>query len=257
MLFDTHLHTKYSADSDMLIKDAVSAAKKLNVGLVLTEHLDYDFPGDTPFEFDPQRYMAEYAPYRGQNLRLGVEIGMQSHTAQRSAAFAQSADFDEVICSLHVMDGQDLYYKSCYEGKNKTECYAQYLTAMAELIAQHDFADILGHIDYICRYAPFDPPDILLSDCSDLVDNVWRTILDKEIIPELNTRRFDKSSNIAPLLKLYERYARLGGRYISLGSDAHTAPNVGFKLREAADMALSLGLRPVYFSERQMQLCKL
>lgn len=43
MLFDTHLHTKFSADSKMSIEDAILSAKQQNIGLVLTEHLDYDF----------------------------------------------------------------------------------------------------------------------------------------------------------------------------------------------------------------------
>lgn len=256
MLFDTHMHTKYSADSDMLLENAVIAAQQNDIGIVVTEHLDYDFPGDTPFEFDPQQYLKEYAPYRSNALHLGVEVGMQQHTAEQSAAFVRSADFDEVICSLHVIDGCDLYYKECYAGKTDHECYTRYLTMMAHLIAQHDFADVLGHIDYICRYAPFNPPDIVLADYSDLIDTIWKTLLDKGIVPEINTRRFDDSNNIAPLLKLYERYAQLGGKYVTIGSDAHKAANVGFKLREAADMALSLGLQPVYFARRQMQLCK-
>lgn len=53
MLFDTHLHTKFSADSKMSIEDAILSAKQQNIGLVLTEHLDYDFPGDDIYEFNP------------------------------------------------------------------------------------------------------------------------------------------------------------------------------------------------------------
>ncbi len=258
MLFDAHLHTKFSADSEMLISDAIKAAEKQNVGLVLTEHLDYDFPGDDLYIFDPKTYMNEYAPYRSDKLHLGIEVGMQKHTADESLDFVNKADFDQVICSLHLIDHQDLYYKSCYEGKDKHSCYLRYLTDMADLIALHDFADILGHIDYICRYAPFSPPDILLDDpdIADAVDNVWRTVLDKGIIPELNTRRLNNNNNIAPLLKLYERYAKLGGKYVSLGSDAHKAENVGFRIHDAADMLAAYNLKPVYFVKRQMQIAK-
>ena len=257
MIFDSHLHTKFSADSQMEIKDAIAAADRENIGLVLTEHLDFDFPADDLFEFDPHAYMNEYAPYRSDKLYLGVEVGMQEHTKEQSLEFIKKVDFDQVICSLHILDKQDLYYKSCYEHKDKQSVYTNYLSSMAKLIAIHDFADILGHIDYICRYAPYNSADITLSDYQDLVDNIWQTILNKNIIPELNTRRFNNSNNIPALLKLYERYANLGGKYVSIGSDAHTPENVGYKLREAVDFLDKYNLKPVYFVNRQMKLSKI
>lgn len=256
MLFDTHLHTKFSADSDMLLTDAVKAAEEQSIGLVVTEHLDFDYPGDEIFEFNPAQYMNEYASFRSDKLYLGVEVGMQKHTLERSREFVKRAPFDQVICSVHLLNGEDLFYKSCYK-KDKQTVYAAYLADMAELIAQHDFADILGHIDYICRYAPYSPSDITLDEFGDAVDIVWKTLLDKGIVPELNTRRFTNEHNIQLLLKLYERYAALGGKYVSIGSDAHKSENIGFKLREAADFIDRFNLKPVYFAKRQMQLCKL
>ena len=255
MLFDTHLHTKFSADSDMLLTDAIQSAEKQNIGLVVTEHLDFDYPGEDLFEFDPIKYMNEYLPYRSDKLYLGIEVGMQEHTLIPSKNFIEKAPFDQIICSIHLLDVEDLYYKSCYK-QDKQTTYINYLSAMAKLIAQHDFANILGHIDYICRYAPYSPADITLDEFGEAVDIVWKTVLDKGIVPELNTRRFDNINNIRLLLKLYERYAALGGKYVSLGSDAHTKENVGFKIHEAADFMEQYNLKPVYFVNRQMQLCK-
>lgn len=254
MLFDTHLHTKFSADSNMLLPDAIAMAEKQNLGLIVTEHLDYDFPGDDLYQFDPKQYMEEYAPYRGDKLHLGIEVGMQENTIERSRQFVNSAPFDQVICSIHVLYGQDLYYPDCYT-KDKYTVYTDYLTKMAKLIKKHDFANILAHIDYICRYAPYNPPDIKLDEFQDLIDDIFNTIIDKGIVLELNTRRFNQEHNIAPLLKLYERYAQLGGKYVSIGSDAHKAENIGFKIKEAADLLAKYNLKPVYFVNREMQLC--
>lgn len=256
MLFDTHLHTKFSADSDMLLQDAITTAKKQNIGLVVTEHLDFDYPGDDVFEFDPLKYMEEYSSYRSDKLYLGIEVGMQKHTFEASKQFIKKVPFDQIICSIHLLDGEDLYYQSCYK-EDKQTVYINYLSTMAKLIAQHDFANILGHIDYICRYAPYLPADITLDEFGDAVDIVWKTVLDKGIVPELNTRRFNNVNNIKPLLKLYERYAQLGGKYISLGSDAHKNENIGFKIQEANDFITHFNLKPVYFVNRQMQLCKI
>ena len=187
MLFDTHLHTKFSADSKMSIENAILSAKQQNIGLVLTEHLDYDFPGDDIYEFNPQQYFQEYSSYQSKTLYLGVEVGMQEHTLIQSKKFVESAPFDQVICSLHLLDGKDLFYESCYT-EDKHTVYLNYLNTMIKLIKQHEFANILGHVDYICRYAPYAKKDICYEEFHDTIDTLWQTIIDKDIVPELNTR---------------------------------------------------------------------
>lgn len=79
---------------------------------------------------------------------------MQEHTLIQSKKFVESAPFDQVICSLHLLEGKDLFYESCYT-EDKHTVYLNYLNTMIKLIKQHDFANILGHVDYICRYAPY------------------------------------------------------------------------------------------------------
>ena len=99
--------------------------------------------------------------------------------------------------------------------------------------------------------------DICYEEFHDTIDTLWQTIIDKDIVPELNTRRFDNSNNISILLKLYERYAMLGGKYVSIGSDAHKPENIGFAFKEAYALLDKLNLQPVYFINRQMQLSKI
>ena len=85
MIFDSHIHTKFSADSEMPAADALARAKSLNLGLVFTEHFDYGLElNGKKFTFDPAAYMNEYKNLRGDNLRLGVEIGMRKSARQKS-----------------------------------------------------------------------------------------------------------------------------------------------------------------------------
>lgn len=256
MLFDAHLHTKISADSKMLIEDARRSAQIQNVGLIITEHLDYDYPGERIFEFDPQEYIKEYEKYRGDNLYLGVEVGMQAHTIEKSRKFIEKAPFDQIICSLHLLNGQDLFDKSCYR-QDKHIVYLNYLKAMTELIKQHDFANVLGHVDYICRYASYEKTDIIVEEFQDAIDNLWQTIINQGIVPELNTRRFNNPNNIPLLLKLYERYYELGGKYVTIGSDSHKAESIAFAFKDAYELLTKLNLKPVYFVNRQMQISKI
>ena len=84
MLFDNHVHTAFSVDSEMTAQQALQAAQGLDLGLVFTEHYDCAYPEAIDFTFDPQAYWKQYEPLRGENLRLGVEIGMCENDEERN-----------------------------------------------------------------------------------------------------------------------------------------------------------------------------
>lgn len=182
MIFDSHSHTSFSADSDMTAEDALKAARARGLGIVFTEHLDVDFPGELDFSFDPAAYWKQYEPLRGDNLHLGIEVGMQAGTAEASRAFVTRAPFDLVIGSVHLLRGIDIYEKECFEGREKDELYREYFRTMAEMIACHDFIDVLGHIDYIARTAPYENPELSYGAFADEIDAVLRTAVAQGVV---------------------------------------------------------------------------
>ena len=56
MLFDNHVHTEFSADSEMTAEEALRFAAGRDLGLVFTEHYDCAYPEAIDFTFDPQDY---------------------------------------------------------------------------------------------------------------------------------------------------------------------------------------------------------
>ncbi len=75
MLFDTHMHTRFSTDSQMTVEEAAARSRELNMGITITEHLDLDFPEPKAFVFDVAEYFRAYERYRSDTLLLGIEIG--------------------------------------------------------------------------------------------------------------------------------------------------------------------------------------
>ena len=66
MLYDCHIHTEFSADSELKIKDILKKAEKNNLGIITTEHLDYNLKTHPQFsELDIEGYLKEYSKYRG------------------------------------------------------------------------------------------------------------------------------------------------------------------------------------------------
>ena len=255
MIFDSHSHTSFSADSDMTAEDALKAARARGLGIVFTEHLDVDFPGELDFSFDPAAYWKQYEPLRGDNLHLAIEVGMQAGTAEASRAFVTRAPFDLVIGSVHLLRGIDIYEKECFEGREKDELYREYFRTMAEMIACHDFIDVLGHIDYIARTAPYENPELSYGAFADEIDAVLRTAVAQGVVLELNTRRLGSRRALKELAPIYARYHELGGRYVTLGSDAHGADAIGANFAAAEDFARAMGLSIVMFFARKMEFC--
>jgi len=257
MLVDSHIHTAFSADSEMQAAEALAAAAKQGIGLVFTEHLDADYTSKEGkvFSFDPQDYWQAYRKLHSDQLQLGVEIGMRESTCAFSEEFSQSVPFDLIICSQHMVDDMDIYYPDYYEGKDKQEAYHRYFVQMAENIRAHAFANVLGHIDYICRYAPYADADIHYTEFADEIDAVLKNVIASDVVMEINTRRLGAKEALESLVPIYQRYRELGGRFVTLGSDAHTPEAVGAHLMLAYDFAESVKLKTVTFSRQQMMNC--
>ena len=259
MYFDSHVHTEFSADSEMKAVDALREAAKQGLGLVFTEHLDYDFPaaGTEEFIFDPEAYWAKYEPLRAEGkLSLGVEMGMMASAREKNAAFLRRVPFDFVLASIHFLDVKDLYYPETFEGREKGEMYHEYFTVMRDEIYAHPFINALAHIDYIARNAPFDNPEISYGAFTEDIDAVLRALVETDTAIEINTRRLSAPRGIKELAPVYRRYRQLGGRYVTIGSDAHVPEGVGRCYDRARELACAFDLTIVTFREQKMVICE-
>lgn len=242
MLFDCHSHTKFSADSEMIATDAIARAESLNLGIVFTEHFDYNLPDDIDFTFDAAQYMDEYKNLRSDKVKLGVEIGLRKSAREANKNFLAQANFDLVIGSIHVVDDIDIYNKIFYADKDKMTAYRKYFAAMAEEAAVADF-DILGHIDYICRAATYENPEIEYETFKSEIDEVLKILVERGKVLELNTRRLNQNTAVEGLKPVYKRFKQLGGTFVSIGSDAHVIGAVGANFDVALKFVEELNLK--------------
>lgn len=256
MIFDSHIHTDFSSDSQMKLSQALAMADRLGIGLISTEHMDLKYPDKDKFAFNIDEYFAMYEQWRGDKFLLGIELGMRADCAKENQVIARQAPFDYVLGSTHMVGDKDLYFPAFYEGRIKQEAFAQYLTAMHNCLKLHPFIDALAHIDYIARYAPYTDNHLYYHDFADSIDDILRLIIDNEIVLELNTRRLSKAAAQTALLPIYRRYRELGGALLTLGSDAHTAKDIGSNFGIAWDMAVACGLKLVYFKNRKIIVIK-
>ncbi|CQR70656.1 Histidinol-phosphatase [Sporomusa ovata DSM 2662] len=251
MLFDTHIHTCYSSDSNMDIKTAVSKAADLNLGIIITEHMDLAYPEPDVFNLDVKTYFQDYAQYRGDKVLLGIEVGMRPDCLEENRLIIENNLFDYVIGSIHVVDNVDIYHSSFYESRPKHEVYDRYFEVMLQCLKSHDFIDSLGHIDYIARYARYQDPNIHYCEFSDRIDEILKVAAQQEKAMEINTRRLTSLAAVEQLLPIYKRFSELGGKLVTIGSDAHKPGDIGRALALAQGMAEACQLKVVYFKQRK------
>lgn len=252
-MFDTHVHTTFSTDSKLTIDDAVKKASNDNLGLIITEHMDINFPVEGEFIFDIDKYFQQYDKYRSDKLLLGIELGMRNDCIKENAEIEKNHPFDYVLGSIHFVNGIDIYEKSFYQGKTKQQAYDEYFQNMLDNVKTHPYIDSLGHIDYICRYAQFEDKDIHYINHKDIIDEILKAIIEGDIAIEINTRRLSNAESVKSLIEIYKRFAELKGEYVTIGSDSHSESSIGFNYKVAMEIAKICGLKPVYFKNRKME----
>ncbi|MGV8983706.1 histidinol phosphate phosphatase [Clostridium sp.] len=252
-MIDSHIHTEFSSDSEMKLQDGLEHGRKLDIGMTITEHLDLKFPTGTDFDFDIEKYFKDYEKYKSNKFMLGIEIGMQLNCIEENREIINKYPFDYVIGSIHVANGEDIYDPKSYEGKTKSESFEQYFSSMIDCVKKYDFIDSLGHIDYISRYATYKDNEINYLEFKEYIDEVLRTVVLNGKVMEINTRRLKNVEAYKNLIHVYGAYKQMGGKYVTIGSDAHHAEDIGNNFMVASRICEICNLKPVYFKNRKME----
>ena len=250
---DYHLHTHNSGDSEAPIEDMIKSA--INRGLeeiCFTDHMDMDYPitEDTPkdyFLLDTPPYKKELYKYKEMykdkiSVKFGVEVGMQEHIAKENTDYVRSESFDFVIASMHLIDGQDPYYPEFWEGRDSKDVFRHYFELTLENLRLFDDYSVLGHLDYIARYAPKDKTPYSYQDYSDIIDAILIHLINNDKGLDFNTSRlFRDGAPTNPHPEVLKRYKELGGRIITFGSDAHNPAGIAGAFEKASIMAKKCG----------------
>ncbi len=287
MLFDNHNHSQFSFDGRRTtVEDTTREAIRKGLGgLCFTDHCDFyvppmkaGFEKHVPEEFDVEARNAEIDRINAlvrsgeilnsadgsqdeefhipANFKIfkGIEIGVQKSERKKIEEQLAKYSFDEVIASVHYLDETDPYWGGYYEGKTWKQAYSHYLeTLYEEIVWLGDRFDIMGHYDYVTRYAPYPEASILYKDFPDILDTILRFLSENGKALEINTKTYLELKGRTPVLDLniLRRYRELGGEILSFGSDSHDAKRVGLHFTQYADIVQSAGFKYIAHYERR------
>ena len=248
-LADCHNHTQCSADCEESLLRVAEQAARVGLSMVCTtDHLDLlGRSGKVLERWDwnlctEQLEQARAVCPKGLELRMGIEINVPHLFPDRARRLLGQAELDLVVGSAHNLqkDGMDFCEWSypdearCYEALDD---YFSSLLAMSRM----EEVDVLAHVPYTLRYMnDRDGNHAVLDGYYDRIEVILSNLIARGAGMELNTNRGKSLTDYRPVL---ERYRRLGGEIVTLGSDAHVAEDIGKGIAEAAELLRELGFR--------------
>ena len=251
---DNHVHSTISHDGKSTVEQYVHIAPSLGVDeITFTEHYD-DYVGiDTKLStLDVENYYKTYLTYKEKfdfPINFGIEIGLQPHITESVKALVSKYPFDYIIGSSHITCKLDMAYdKTFFEGYTRREAYMRYFSEALENIRLYDEFDSYGHLDYVVRYGGYAEKSIDYNEFAEILDEILLALIKKDKGLEVNTSGLRNGiGKTHPNETILRRYRELGGKIITLGSDAHRAEDLAGNFREAAGLLEEIGFREVAF----------
>ena len=248
---DYHIHTKFSGDSDASPVEYVKQAIKMQLEeICFTDHRDFDYPIDS-FDLDIETYyqtiMALKKEYQDKiKIKWGIEIGLDLNYFQEINDLINQYPFDFVIGSIHVINHTEFYYGDFFKGLSKEQAHRHFFEETLKCVKAFDCFNVLGHLDYIMRYGPYDNKKVEHAKYQDIIDEIFKTLIDKGKGIEVNTSGYAVNGNCGfPNYNQVKRYFDLGGRIITIGTDSHTVDRIGQHVEDVKDNLKKIGFKEI------------
>lgn len=267
-VFDCHTHTFRSHDSacapDTLCESALQKGLR---GIAVTNHCDLHVCKTvdvlSPLAASDADVRKLRPSFDGRlQLLSGVEIGEGIHFPEEAKKVYMLADWDIVLGSVHTVRVENKL--TPYSSIDFSQWSAERIDAFFDAYFQDVLQTADMDIDVLChltcplryivgRYGK--SVDVHKYDAA--IQAILRRILERDIALEVNTSCIGSAYDaLLPDKEILQKYYAMGGRTITLGSDAHTAKNVGKDFDRSIQTLRSIGFRECsFFEQRQRKAC--
>lgn len=248
---DYHMHTCFSGDCEADPREHVKQAILMGLDeICFTDHRDFDYPIDS-FDLDIEKYYQTIMVLKEEfkdeiKIKWGIEIGLDMNYQKEINKLIDRYPFDFVIGSIHVIDHTEFYYGDFFKGLSKEQAHRYFFEETLRCVKNFDCFNVLGHLDYIMRYGPYENKMIDHDKYQDLIDEIFKTLIAKNKGIEVNTSGYALLKTCGfPNFEQVKRYYDLGGQIITIGTDSHTSDRVGEHVEDVKINLEKIGFKDV------------
>lgn len=249
---DYHMHTCFSTDSKENPRNHVLQAIENNLEeICFTDHQDFHYP-EVSFDVDVTNYYQEIMALKEEFkdqiiIKWGIEIGLDLDYQKEINTMIEKYPFDFVVGSIHMYHNTEFFAQGkFFDHKTKEQAHHDFFKATLECIKNFDCFNVLGHLDYIVRYGPYEDKTINYALHQVIIDDILLTLIEKGNGIEINTSGYhDHQTCGFPNYEIITRYYQFGGRIITVGSDSHTSDKVGQYLDDVIKKLEMIGFEDV------------
>ncbi|WP_147383755.1 histidinol-phosphatase HisJ family protein [Fusobacterium pseudoperiodonticum] len=257
-MFDQHVHSNFSFDSNEALENYINVSNKNDV--VTTEHLDFANPiinyEDSSIEY--LKYIEEIDSLNkkySNKFFSGIEIDYTPNSEKRIEDFLKDKNFNLKLLSIHQ---NGLYDYMCVNKKliSLEALIQEYFEQMIQALESSIEFNVLAHFEYGIRII-----DISVTDfdslASKFLNKIIELIIKKEIAFEVNTKSMYKYKKENLYSYMIEKYLKKGGKLFTLGSDAHNIKDYAYKFDEARKFLLDRNIKEIILFKDKIKMEKI
>ena len=257
-MFDQHVHSNFSFDSNEELENYINVSNKNDI--VTTEHLDFANPiinyEDSSINY--LKYIEEIDSLNKKYSNIffsGIEIGYTPNSEKRIEDFLKDKNFNLKLLSIHQ---NGLYDYMCVNKKliSLEALIQEYFEQMIQALESSIEFNVLAHFEYGIRII-----DISVTDfdslASKFLNKIIELIVKKEIAFEVNTKSMYKYKKENLYSYMIEKYLKKGGKLFTLGSDAHNIKDYAYKFDEARKFLLDRNIEEIILFKDKIKMEKI
>ena len=266
-IVDLHVHTDNSFDGNHSATFFCEKAEVLDLrAIAFTDHCEVD-QFRTDLEYEKRIFQAFFevakvrSAFKGKMIVLnGIELGQPAFDIETAEDIIARYDYDQIIGSVHnLRGGEDFYFMENLSISEAKDLLKQYFDEIIIMLEWGNF-DVLAHLTYPLRYFYSKSNlEIDLSEFEEQIEKILQLTAEKGIALEINTAALRQPLNkLSPELDIIKKFKEMGGRYVTVGSDAHFAEHLAADIEKAYEVALEAGFECItFFQKRTPMLMKI
>ena len=228
-LFDYHLHSSFSFDSEEQISNICEKALECHVAeIAITDHIEFPQSEKAPWpDFTARERLIEENRQKYKDrleIRSGAEIGQGWKEPERMREIIDREQFDFVLASVHALESCANPRSFQFTKMNLLPFFQEYFQQMKEMAEYCDY-DCIAHVTYLFRFVPKEllqefPPEYYERDYRELFEIIVSR--GKGIEINCSGLRMPNLQTTLPSPQILKLYRQCGGTVITIGSDGHS-----------------------------------